>query len=96
MSLDGTVTAQVSIQANVTAKKMMAHYECNAFPAPCPEMCATTRLNAEVADALCDIRRMGPNVRCYLVTEKMEREDDLPYIAQMQNHLVEVCYVTPA
>ena len=56
----------------------------------------TTRLSAETADALCDIRRMGPNVRCYLVTEKMEREEDLPYIAQMQNHLVEVCYVTPA
>lgn len=31
----------------MTAKKMMAHYECNAFSAPCPEMCATTRLNAE-------------------------------------------------
>lgn len=30
-----------------TAKKMMAHYECNAFSAPCPEMCATTRLNQE-------------------------------------------------
>lgn len=25
----------------------MEHYECNAFSAPCPEMCATTRLNQE-------------------------------------------------
>ena len=56
----------------------------------------TTRLTAEVTDALCDLRRLGPNVRCYLVTEQMEREEDLPYIGQLQNHLVEVCYVTPA
>lgn len=56
----------------------------------------TTKLNAEVADALCDLKRLGPNVRCYLVTEQMEREEDLPYISQLQHHLVEVCYVTPA
>ena len=30
-----------------TAKKFMEHYECNAFSVPCPEMCATTRLNQE-------------------------------------------------
>ena len=30
-----------------TARKFMEHYECNAFSAPCPEMCATTRLNQE-------------------------------------------------
>lgn len=30
-----------------TAEKFMEHYECNAFSAPCPEMCATTRLNQE-------------------------------------------------
>lgn len=56
----------------------------------------TTKLNAEVADALCGLKRLGPNVRCYLVTEQMEREEDLPYIGQLQHHLVEVCYVTPA
>ena len=56
----------------------------------------TTRFTADVTDALCDLRRLGPNVRCYLVTEQMEREEDLPYIGQLQNHLVEVCYVTPA
>ena len=56
----------------------------------------TTRLTADVTDALCDLKRLGPNVRCYLVTEQMEREEDLPLIAQLQNRLVEVCYVTPA
>lgn len=56
----------------------------------------TTHLTADVTDALCDLRRLGPNVRCYLVTEQMEREEDLPYIGQLQHHLVEVCYVTPA
>lgn len=29
-----------------TTQKMLEHYECNAFSAPCPEMCATRRLNA--------------------------------------------------
>lgn len=36
-----------SLRFYQTAKKFMEHYECNAFSAPCPEMCATTRLNAE-------------------------------------------------
>ena len=36
-----------SLRFYQTAKKMMAHYECNAFTAPCPEMCATTRLDQE-------------------------------------------------
>ena len=30
-----------------TVKKFLDHYECNAFSAPCSEMCATTRLNQE-------------------------------------------------
>ncbi len=36
-----------SLRFYQTAKKAMAHFECNAFTAPCPEMCATTRLNQE-------------------------------------------------
>ena len=35
------------IRFYATAKKFMEHYECNCFSAPCPEMCATTRLNQE-------------------------------------------------
>lgn len=36
-----------SLRFYMTAKKMLERYECNAFAAPCPEMCATTRLNRE-------------------------------------------------
>lgn len=36
-----------SLRFYQTAKKMLDHYECNCFSAPCPEMCATTRLNEE-------------------------------------------------
>lgn len=36
-----------SLRLYQTVKKSMEHFECNAFSAPCPEMCATTRLNAE-------------------------------------------------
>lgn len=35
------------LRFHATAKKFMEHYECNAFSAPCPEICATTRLNQE-------------------------------------------------
>lgn len=34
-----------SLRFYKTAEKMLEHYECNAFSAPCPEMCATRRLN---------------------------------------------------
>ncbi|MGN1002480.1 MAG: hypothetical protein ACI4PC_06880 [Oscillospiraceae bacterium] len=35
-----------SLRANYQILKQMEHMECNAFAAPCPESCATTRLNA--------------------------------------------------
>ncbi len=56
----------------------------------------TTRLTADAADAMCDLRRLGPSVRCYLVTSRAAQEEDLAYVQQLQHHLVEVCYVTPA
>lgn len=34
-----------SLRFYKTTLKMLEHYECNAFSAPCPEMCATRRLN---------------------------------------------------
>ncbi len=34
-----------SLRFYKTTEKMLEHYECNAFSAPCPEMCATRRLN---------------------------------------------------
>lgn len=56
----------------------------------------TTHLDAHVVDAVSHIRRMGPHVRLYLVTYAPEHEDLRPYVTQLQHHLVEVCYVTPA
>ncbi len=36
-----------SLRANKAIRKIMDHCGCNAFAAPCPEMCATRRLNKE-------------------------------------------------
>ncbi|MCD8331398.1 MAG: fucose isomerase, partial [Oscillospiraceae bacterium] len=36
-----------SLRANKAVLKIMEHTGCNAFSAPCPEMCATRRLNQE-------------------------------------------------
>ncbi len=36
-----------SLRFYKTAKKFMDKHECNAFSIPCPDVCATTRLNAE-------------------------------------------------
>ncbi|MBQ9195867.1 MAG: DUF58 domain-containing protein [Clostridia bacterium] len=56
----------------------------------------TAQLNAEVAEAVKHIRRMGPSARLYYVTHTPDVPEDRPYIAQLQQSLVEVCYVTPA
>lgn len=36
-----------SFRAHYTIKKMLDHYDCNAFSAPCPDICATRRFNEE-------------------------------------------------
>lgn len=56
----------------------------------------TTRLNAGIVEGVTSIRRMGPSARLYLCTRTPEDPDLIPYISQLQHHLVEVCYVTPA
>ena len=56
----------------------------------------TSRLNAEVVEGVIHIRRMGPSARVYYVTHTPDAPEDKPYIAQLQQNLVEVCYVTPA
>lgn len=56
----------------------------------------TTRLTAPIVEAVSRIRRMGPSARLYLVTYTPESPDYQPYVARLQHHLVEVCYVTPA
>lgn len=56
----------------------------------------TTRLDADIVEAVRHIRRMGPSARFYYITYTPEAPEDQPYIAQLQQSLVEVCYVTPA
>jgi L-fucose isomerase-like protein len=36
-----------SVRAHFTIKKMLDYYQCNAFSIPCPDACATRRLNQE-------------------------------------------------
>lgn len=55
----------------------------------------TTRLDAQIVDAVSAIRRMGPAARLYLVTYTPQDEALQPFVARLQHHLVEVCYVTP-
>ncbi len=56
----------------------------------------TTRLDAQVAEGVKNIRASGPNVRFYLITFAMNAPEYRPYIALLQQNFVEVCYVTPA
>ena len=56
----------------------------------------TSHLSAPVVEGIKQIRRMGPSVRVYLITYTPDAPQDRPYIAQLQQSLVEVCYVTPA
>ncbi len=56
----------------------------------------TTRLDAQIVNAVTRIRRMGPSARLYLVTYTPDSPDDQPFVTRLQHHLVEVCYVTPA
>ena len=56
----------------------------------------TSQLNAGVVEGVKHIRRMGPAARVYYVTHTPDAPQDRPYIAQLQQSLVEVCYVTPA
>lgn len=56
----------------------------------------TTRLDLNIVEGISHIRRMGPNARVYLITRTPDSEEDRPYVMQLQQCLVEVCYVTPA
>ncbi len=56
----------------------------------------TTRLDADIVEGVKHIRRSGPSVRFYLVTFNPDDPQHEQYVAQLQRHMVEVCYVTPA
>ncbi len=55
----------------------------------------TTRLTSTLADLIVRMKRMGPNVRLYLVTFVPEAESIQPQVARLQQGGVEVNYVTP-
>ena len=56
----------------------------------------TAQLTAEIVEAVCQMRRAGPSVRLCLVTMSPDAPQDRPYVARLQQHSVEVCYVQPA
>ena len=56
----------------------------------------TSRLNAGIVEGVKHIRQMGPAARVYLITRTPDAAEDRPYVAQLQQCMVEVCYVTPA
>lgn len=55
----------------------------------------TTRLTSALVDLIARMKRMGPNVRLYLVTFSAEDEELLPLVGRLQQAAVEVNYVTP-
>ena len=56
----------------------------------------SSRLDADIVEGIRHIRRMGPSARMYYITHTPDAPQDRPYVAQLQQSLVEVCYVTPA
>ena len=56
----------------------------------------TAQLSAAIVEGVKHIRQMGPAARVYLITRTPDSETDRPYVMQLQQCLVEVCYVTPA
>ena len=55
----------------------------------------TTRLSSALADLIVRMKRMGPNVRLYLVTFQTEEAQTAPLVGRLQQAGVEVNYVTP-
>ena len=55
----------------------------------------TARLDSQMVDVMLSMRRMGPNVRLYLVTQTPEDARLMPMILKLQEVGVEVGYVKP-
>lgn len=72
------------------------HTELRRMRATGATVIITTHLNAGVVEGVKHIRKMGPNARMYLITRTPDAPQDKPYVAQLQQCLVEVCYVSPA
>ncbi len=55
----------------------------------------TTRLRSETVELMVRMKRMGPNVRLYLVNYNPDEPEMAPFVARLQNAGIEVNYVTP-
>ncbi len=55
----------------------------------------TSRLRSELVELIVRMKRMGPNVRLYLVTFDPDEAAIAPYVARMQQARIEVNFVTP-
>ena len=55
----------------------------------------TSRLTSALVELLVRMKRMGPNVRLYLVTYDPEEAAVVPMVGRMQQASIEVNYVTP-
>ena len=55
----------------------------------------TTRLTSALVDLIARMKRMGPNVRLYLITFRPDEETVRPLVARLQAGGVEVNYVEP-
>ena len=55
----------------------------------------TSRLTSILVELIVRMKRMGPNVRLYLVTCNAEEEAVVPLIGRLQRAAIEVNYVTP-
>ncbi len=55
----------------------------------------TSRLSGELVDVMLQMRRMGPTLRLYYVTDQPEQSEVQPFITRLQHQDCEVCYVTP-
>lgn len=55
----------------------------------------TARLDSQMVDVMISMRRMGPNVRLYLVTQTPDDPLLQPLISSLQENSVEVGYVRP-
>ncbi|MDY3815403.1 MAG: DUF58 domain-containing protein [Candidatus Limiplasma sp.] len=56
----------------------------------------TTRMTSPLCDLIVRMKRMGPNVRLYLVTFVADDPEMAPLVAKLQQAAVEVNYVTPS
>ena len=56
----------------------------------------TSVLSGELVEIMCQMRRIGPALRLYLITVNPSDPDLMPFVSRLQQASCEVCYVSPA